>query len=67
MVDPGELRRGNVVRIDGKLLEVVEHQHQKIGRGSAQTKLRLRDIVNQTTSDRVFQASQRFERVRLGC
>lgn len=65
MVDPGELRRGNVVRIDGKLLEIVEHQHQKIGRGSAQTKLKLRDIVNHTTSDRVFQASQRFERVRL--
>ena len=65
MVDPGELRRGNVVRIDGTLYSIVEHQHQKVGRGSAQTKLRLRDIVNQTTTDRVFQASQRFERVRL--
>ncbi len=65
MVDPGELRRGNVVRLDGTLYEIVEYQHQKIGRGGAQTKLRLRDIVNRTTTDRVFQASQRFERVRL--
>ncbi len=54
-----------MVRLDGTLYEIVEYQHQKIGRGSAQTKLRLRDIVNRTTTDRVFQASQRFERVRL--
>ncbi len=53
------------MRLDSTLYEIVEHQHQKIGRGSAQTKLRLRDIVNRTTTDRVFQASQRFERVRL--
>lgn len=65
MVDPGELRRGNVVRLDGTLYEIVEYQHQKIGRGSAQSKLKLRDIVTRATTDRVFQASQRFERVRL--
>ena len=65
MVDPGELRRGNVLRLNGTLYEIVEHHHHKIGRGSAQTKLKLRDIMNRTTTDRVFQASQRFERVRL--
>ncbi len=65
MIDAGELRRGNVLRIDDKLFQLVDFQHQKIGRGSAQVRLRLKDLASQATTDRVFQASQRYERVRL--
>ena len=65
MIDAGELRRGNILRIDGKLHQVLDFQHQKLGRGSAQVRLRLRDLASKATIERVFQASQRYERVRL--
>lgn len=65
MIDAGELRRGWVLRIDGALCQVIDFQHQKIGRGSANVRLRVRDIRSGSTTDRSFQASKRFERVIL--
>ncbi len=65
MIDAGELRRGWVLRIDGALYQIVSFQHQKIGRGSANVRLRLRDLRGGSTTDRTFQASRRFERVIL--
>lgn len=65
MIDAGELRRGNVLRLDGKLFELLEFRHQKIGRGSAQVRLRMRDLKTGAITERVNQASQRYERVRL--
>ncbi|MCY3895524.1 MAG: elongation factor P [Chloroflexi bacterium] len=65
MIDAGELRRGWVLRIDGALCQVVDFQHQKIGRGSANVRLRVRDVRSGSTTDRSFQASKRFERVIL--
>ena len=65
MIDAGELRRGWVLRIDGALCQVIDFQHQKIGRGSANVRLRMRDVRSGSTTDRSFQASKRFERVIL--
>ena len=65
MIDAGELRRGWVLRIENNLFQVVTFQHQKIGRGSANVRLRLRDVRGGSTTDRTFQASKRFERVIL--
>ncbi|MQY67324.1 MAG: hypothetical protein GH159_03270 [Dehalococcoidia bacterium] len=44
MIDSGELRKGITIELDGKLYQVVDYQHIKVGRGSAQVKLKLRDI-----------------------
>ena len=65
MIDAGELRRGWVLRIENVLFQVVEFQHQKIGRGSANVRLRLRDVRGGSITDRTFQASKKFERVIL--
>ncbi len=65
MIDAGELRRGWVLRIDGALCQIIDFQHQKIGRGSANVRLRMRDVRSGSTTDRSFQASKRFERVIL--
>jgi len=54
-----------VLRIDGDLCQVIDFQHQKIGRGSANVRLKVRDVRSGSTTDRSFQASKRFERVIL--
>jgi elongation factor P len=65
MIDSGELRKGITIELDDKLYQVVDYQHIKVGRGSAQVRLKLRDIRSGHNIDRSFQASEKFARARL--
>jgi elongation factor P len=65
MIDSGEMRKGLTIELDGKLYQVVDYQHIKVGRGSAQVRLKLRDIRSGHNIDRSFQASEKFVRARL--
>jgi elongation factor P len=65
MIDTGDLRKGITIELDGKLYQVVEYNHLKLGRGSAQVRLRLKDIQGGHTIERTFQAGDRFLRARL--
>jgi len=65
MIDAGELKKGIIIELEGKLYQVLDYQHIKMGRGSAQIRLRLRDIRSAHTIERSFQASEKFTRVRL--
>ncbi|NLE94531.1 MAG: elongation factor P [Dehalococcoidia bacterium] len=61
MIDAGELRKGIAILLEGKIYQVVEYTHIKMGRGSAQVKLRLRDVRGGGVIERAFQATERFE------
>jgi len=61
MIDAGQLRKGIAIQLDGKVFQVVEFTHIKIGRGSAQVKLRLRDARSGAVVERAFQSTERFE------
>ena len=65
MIDARELKRGITIELDGQLYQVLDYQHIKIGRGSAQIRLKLRDIRAGHTTDRSFQASEKFARAFL--
>jgi elongation factor P len=65
MIDSGEMRKGVTIELDDKLYQVISYQHIKMGRGSAQVRLKLRDIRSGHTIERSFQASERFKRARL--
>ncbi len=65
MIDAGELKKGITLEIDGQLYNVLNHQHIKVGRGSAQTRLKLRDIRAGHTIDRSFGANEKFNQVRV--
>src|SRR6266516_2236297 len=65
MISTGDLRRGAMFELDGQLVSVLEFQHQKIGRGSAQVRMRLRNIRTGAIFDRTVQAGEKWPRVRL--
>ena len=65
MIDATEGRKGITIELDGQLYIILDYQHIKIGRGSAQVKLRLRDIRAGHTIERTFQAGDKFKRIRL--
>ena len=65
MISTSELRKGITLELDGLLYQVLDYQHIKIGRGSAQVRLKLRDIKGGHTIERTVQAGEKFPRARL--
>ena len=65
MIDAGELKRGITITLDGQLYQVLDYNHIKIGRGSAQIRIRLRDIKAGHIIEKSFQASEKFTKAFL--
>ncbi|MDE3113694.1 MAG: elongation factor P [Chloroflexota bacterium] len=65
MVSTGEIKRGMTIEIDGQLYQILEFQHIKLGRGSAQVRMKLRNVRRGDTIEKTVQAGERFTRARL--
>jgi elongation factor P len=65
MIDAGDLRKGITIEIDGVLYQVLDFQHIKMGRGSAQVRMKLKDIRAGHITDRSVQAGTKFSRARV--
>ncbi len=65
MIDAGDLRKGTTIEIDGVLYQVLDFQHIKMGRGSAQVRMKLKDIRAGHIIERVVQAGTKFSRARV--
>jgi elongation factor P len=53
------------MEFDGRLVKVIDFQHNKQGRGSAQVRMTLRDLRTGSTTSHSVQAGARFTSVRL--
>lgn len=65
MISTGELKKGLTLEIDGVVYQVLDYQHIKMGRGSAQVRLKLRDVRGGHTVEKTFQAGEKFARARV--
>ncbi len=65
MISTGELRKGVVIEIDGELWQVLDYHHIKMGRGSAQVRMKMRHIKRGQTVERTFQAGEKWPRAFL--
>jgi elongation factor P len=65
MISTGELKKGVIIEMDNNLFSILDYQHQKIGRGSAQVRMRIKNIRTGSISDTTVQAGTKFPRVRL--
>ena len=65
MIDVTDARKGSTFELDGKLYTVIEFQHIKIGRGSAQVRLKMRDIKAGHTTERTFQSGDRLKDIQV--
>lgn len=65
MISTSELKKGITIELDGQLYTILDWQHIKMGRGSAQVRLKLRDVRAGHTIERTFQAGEKFNRARL--
>ncbi|OGO04879.1 MAG: elongation factor P [Chloroflexi bacterium RBG_13_54_9] len=65
MIDTGDLKKGLTIELEGQLYHILDYQHIKMGRGSAQIRLKLRDLRAGHTIERTFQAGEKFLRARV--
>jgi len=65
MISTGELRRGVTIEMDGTLYQVIEYNHIKMGRGSAQVRMRLKDVRGGHIIEKTVQAGEKFTRARV--
>jgi elongation factor P len=65
VISTGDLKRGLVIELDGEIWQVLEYHHIKMGRGSAQVRIKLRNVKRGQTVERTFQAGEKWPRAYL--
>jgi elongation factor P len=65
MISTGELRKGVAIELDGDLWQILDYHHIKMGRGSAQVRITLRNIKRGQTVERSFQAGTKWPRASM--
>ena len=65
MISVGDLRRGIVIELDGELWQILEYHHIKNARGSAQIRIKLKNVKRGSTVEKTFQATAKWPRAIL--
>jgi len=64
MAGGDDIRKGAIIELDGKLLQIIEYQHIKMKR-TALLRMKMRDVRDGHTVEKTFQSSEKLKRVRL--
>lgn len=65
MITATELRKGVTFELEGQLHRVLDYQHTQLGRGSANIRVKVKNLNTGTISEKVFGSNGRFQDVRL--
>jgi elongation factor P len=60
-----EVRIGNVIMVDGNPMVALKCEYNKSGRNSAVVKMKLKNLLNESSTESVFNASDKFDVVIL--
>lgn len=60
-----ELRAGNIIMIDGNPMVVQKAEYNKSGRNSAVVKMKLRNLLTESSTETVYKADEKFDVVML--
>ncbi len=65
MVSAGDFRNGITLEIDGDVLQVIEFQHVKPGKGAAFVRTKLRNIKNGGIVERTFSPTDKYPQAHI--
>ena len=65
MISTGELKKGVAIELDGELWQILDYHHIKMGRGSAQVRIKFRNVKKGSTVEKSFQAGERWPRAQI--
>ena len=61
MISASDFRNGVTFEMDGKVMQVVEFQHVKPGKGAAFVRTKMKDIINGGVTETSFNPTAKFE------
>ena len=65
MISTADFRTGMTLVIDNNLMELVEFQHVKPGKGGAFVRTKMRNVLSGRVLEKTFRAGERMEEARL--
>jgi len=65
LIDTGDIKKGIIIELDGQLMKVLDWNHIKMARGSAQVRMKLQNVRKGDIVERTFQAGTRWPRARV--
>jgi elongation factor P len=65
VISTGEIKKGIIIELDGQLMKVLDWNHIKMARGSAQVRMKLQNVRKGDIVERTFQAGTRWPRARV--
>lgn len=60
MVSAGDFRNGVTFEMDGNVLQIIEFQHVKPGKGAAFVRAKVRNVITGSVVERTFNPSDKF-------
>jgi len=61
MISAGDFRNGVTFELDGEVMQVVEFQHVKPGKGAAFVRTKMKNVITGAVTERSFNPSEKFE------
>jgi elongation factor P len=61
MISAGDFRNGLTFEMDGKVMQVIEFQHVKPGKGAAFVRTKIRNVITGAVVETSFNPSDKFE------
>ena len=61
MISAGSFRNGVTFEMDGNVLQIIEFQHVKPGKGAAFVRTKLRNVITGAVVERTFNPTDKFE------
>jgi elongation factor P len=65
MISTADFRNGLIVDMEGDLLEIVDFQHVKPGKGGAFVRTRFKNILTGRVIEKTFRSGEKFEEARV--
>ena len=65
MVVAGDFKNGITFDMDGQVLQVIEFQHVKPGKGAAFVRTKLKNIINGGVVEKTFRPTEKFPAARI--
>ena len=65
MVSAGDFRNGVTLEIDGQVVQIMEFQHVKPGKGAAFVRTKLKNVINGGVVERTFRPTEKCPQARI--
>lgn len=65
MISAGDFKNGVTLEVDGNIVQIIEFQHVKPGKGAAFVRTKLRNIINGGIIEKTFRPTEKFPQARI--